>query len=356
MAHDARKEDYQRLGLRFIRQLDRGDSGIAMKAFAGFGQRFSTDRDSLPQTDSDRAFHLVSKAADLIDYQLPFADAVHAGELVVQGKRLLLEATALDPDCFDARRMLSSTEIPSITARYEFLCEEEPGVRAACEAARDEALASDDEPERAVAAGDLAMRPYLRWIASMAELALICGRNRQSVELARRLIALDPTDISDARFTLALGLAKLEDEAALDELEHAYPSIYAGRGANDAWMLLARIALAFKKHKHVVAREALARLLRAYPTGAVALIRQNELPDGEFARLSVQPYSEDELVVALSESVVLLQEGNDPTGRGILGTWIAENTAALRPSAVDEARRLEEQIQAQFGQQGGEQF
>ena len=147
-----------------------------------------------------------------------------------------------------------------------------------------------------------------------------------------------------------------QDEAALDELEHAYPSIYAGRGANDAWMLLARIALAFKKHKHVVAREALARLLRAYPTGAVALIRQNELPDGEFARLSVQPYSEDELVVALSESVVLLQEGNDPTGRGILGTWIAENTAVLRPSAVDEARRLEEQIQAQFGQQGGEQF
>ena len=85
MAHDARKEDYQRLGLRFIRQLDREDSGIAMKAFAGFGQRFSTDRDSLPQTDSDRAFHLVSKAADLIDYQLPFADATHAGELVVKG-------------------------------------------------------------------------------------------------------------------------------------------------------------------------------------------------------------------------------------------------------------------------------
>lgn len=113
MAHDARKEDYQRLGLRFIRQLDGEDSGVAMKAFAGFGQRFSTDRDSLPQTDADRAFHLVSKAADLIDYQLPFADATHAGELVVQGKRLLLEATALDPNCFDAQRMLSSAEIPA---------------------------------------------------------------------------------------------------------------------------------------------------------------------------------------------------------------------------------------------------
>lgn len=151
-----------------------------------------------------------------------------------------------------------------------------------------------------VAAGDLAICPYLRWVASIAELALICGRNQQSVELARKLISLNPTDISDARFTLALGLTKLEDEAAL--------------------------------------------------------IRQNELPDGEFARMSVQPYSEDEVVVALSESVVLLQEGNDPTGRGTLGIWIAENTAVLRPSAVDEARRLEEQIQAQFGQQGGEQF
>ena len=40
MAHDARKEDYQRLGLRFIRQLDGEDSAVAMKAFAGFGQRF----------------------------------------------------------------------------------------------------------------------------------------------------------------------------------------------------------------------------------------------------------------------------------------------------------------------------
>ena len=53
-----------------------------MKTFAGFGQRFATDRDSLPQTDADRAFHLVSLAADAIDYQLPFADAEHAKELV----------------------------------------------------------------------------------------------------------------------------------------------------------------------------------------------------------------------------------------------------------------------------------
>ena len=355
MAHDARKEDYQRLGLRFIRELDKEEPLRAMKTFAGFGQRFATDRDSLPQTDADRAFHLVSLAADAIDYQLPFADAEHAKELVAQGRRLLDEALALDPDCFDAVRMRSSNELPSISARYDFLAQEEPRVRQACESARDAALAADDEPDRAALAADLAMRPYLRWVASMAELALICGRNRQCVDLARKLIQIDPTDISDARFTLALGLAKLEDEPALDELEHAYPSIYAGRGANDAWMLLARISLAFKHHKHVVAREVLSRLLRAYPTGAVALIRQNELPDGEFARLSTQPNSEDELVIALSESVVLLQEGNDPTGRGILGTWLVENTARLRPSAFAEARRLDEQVKAQLGTQGGEQ-
>ena len=355
MAHDARKEDYRRLGLRFIRELDKEEPLRAMKTFAGFGQRFATDRDSLPQTDADRAFHLVSLAADAIDYQLPFADAEHAKELVAQGRRLLDEALALDPDCFDAVRMRSSNELPSISARYDFLAQEEPRVRQACESARDAALAADDEPDRAALAADLAMRPYLRWVASMAELALICGRNRQCVDLARKLIQIDPTDISDARFTLALGLAKLEDEPALDELEHAYPSIYAGRGANDAWMLLARISLAFKQHKHVVAREVLSRLLRAYPTGAVALIRQNELPDGEFARLSTQPNSEDELVIALSESVVLLQEGNDPTGRGILGTWLVENTARLRPSAFAEARRLDEQVKAQLGTQGGEQ-
>lgn len=354
MAHNARKEDYQRLALHFIQSLDANEPLAAMKAFATFGQTFAQDRDSLPQTDADRAFNLVASATEIVDYQLPFSTGAAAAELVARGKKLLGEAVALDPDCFDALRMRSSNELPNTSARFSYLAEEEPRVREACERAR-AAAADESMPERAGIAQDLAMRPYLRWVSSMAESALICGRNRQCAELARKLLELDPTDISDARFTLALALAKLEDEAGLEELRKTYHSYNPTRGADDAWMLIARLALAHKRRDFDAARALLAELLRAYPTGAVALLRQNELPDGEFARIQTDIYSEDELVVALSESVVLLQEGNDSSGRGVLGTWLVNETAKIRPEAVAEAKALEAQVQAIYGaQQGGE--
>ncbi|MBQ1839823.1 MAG: hypothetical protein II128_00615, partial [Atopobiaceae bacterium] len=49
-------------------------------------------------------------------------------------------------------------------------------------------------------------------------------------------------------------------------------------------------------------------------------------PDGVFARLAVAPFSEDELILAISEGTVLLQEGRDDAGRGVLGTWIVRQT------------------------------
>ena len=66
MAFDPKREDYQRLALRFAHELDAGDPMIAARSFASFGRRFAQDRDSLPQSDSDRAFHLVTLATDLI--------------------------------------------------------------------------------------------------------------------------------------------------------------------------------------------------------------------------------------------------------------------------------------------------
>lgn len=339
MAHNARKEDYQRLGLRFVHELDRGDPLAATRAFAGFGQRFAQDYDSLPQTDADRAFHLVALATDVVDYQLPFATGEQADRLIERGKNLLDEALALDADCFDALRMRSSTEMPTVTARLEYLKAEEPRVREACESARD--AAAEDDPERAALAAGIAMRPYHRWLATLAEEALIAGRNRMSVDVCRRLLESDPADLSDARFTLAYGLAKLEDESGLEEHLRRYRSYASGRPGLDAWMGIALLAMAHKRFDLGRARTLLERLLESYPTGAVALIRQNELPDGEFARLYVQPFSEDEMVVALSEAVVLLQEGNDRSGRGVLGAWVAENTARMRPRALAEARALD---------------
>ncbi|WP_321973145.1 response regulator receiver protein [Paratractidigestivibacter sp.] len=351
MAHNARREDYQRLGLRFIRELDQAEPLAAMRTFADFGRRFSQERDKLPQDDADRAFYLVTLACDVIDHELPFSMGDKAGELVVRGQNLLDEAIALDPNCFDAIRMRSSNNLPTPSERAAFLKSEEPRVREVCEKARDGARDLGDM-ERGNLAAELAMRPYQRWLASIAEYELIGGRNRAAIATCEKLFEVDPSDLSDARFTLALALAKLEDEAGLDELARRYRTLCPSRGANDAWLLIARLALAHRQQKPALARTHLAEILRCYPNGAVALLRQNELPDGEFARLNVQPYSEDELVIALSEAVVLLQEGSDSSGRGVLGAWVAENTAKLRPKAVEECRLLEEQLEAQYGTQG----
>ena len=350
MAHSARREDYQRLGLQFVRSLDGDPSVSATRSFASFGQRFAQDRDSLPQTDADRAFHLVAEAAEVVDYELPFAVGEKAKQLVARGKQLLDEALALDADCFDALRMRSSTEAATVSDRYEFLRAEEPRVLEVCRKRSEEA--QFNAPERDALGADLAMRPHRRWLASMAEEALICGRNRLAAEHAEALLREDPHDLSDVRYTLALAYAKLEDEPAFEELAARYRQICPTRGADDAWMGICRIAFAHKRHNPTLARTHLSELLRAYPQGAVALIRQTDIPDGEFARLVVNPYSEDEMVVAVSEAIVLLQEGNDPTGKGVLGQWIAANVAKMRPRALEEARAIYAQLRAQAAANG----
>ena len=338
MAHDARREDYQRLALRFARELEREGSHDAARAFASFGRRFAQDRDSLPQTDADRAFHLVALAAEVVDYRLPFATDDQAPALIARGRALLDEALALDPSCHDAARMRSSSESPSIEGRYRFLLEGESAVRTSCETARDEAATRGDD-ERAALEADLAMRPWRRWMASLAEEALICGRNRVAIDVAERLLEEDPHDSSGVRHTLAYALAKLEDAEGLDALGRRCAAIAPARGDNDPWMALARVSLAHAHCDVIGAREQLSHLLETYPGAGVTLIRQVELPDGEFARLRVAPFSEDELVIATSEGVVLLQEGNDRSGKGVLGSWVAREVARLDPEAARVAER-----------------
>lgn len=345
MAHDPRREDYQRLALRFVRTIDPQDPAAA-REFAGFGHRFAQDRDSLPQTDADRAFHLVCVATELIDYKLPFADAAQAAELIRRGQALLDEALSLDPGCFDARRMKSGPEAPGLDSRHEFLAGLEPEVRAACEQARDVVDASEDE-ERVALGRSLAMRPYWRWLAALAEGALICGRNHEAISWCERLLESDPADTCDVRFTYAYALAKLEDEKGLDELEARYARISPTRGPDDAWMLLARMALAHKACRMQEAQDLLARVCRTYPEAPATLLRQTELPDGEFARLCVAPYSADELILAVSEGIVLLQEGADRTGRGVLGAWVAAQVAKGYP-------RIAMQVAAEMRQEGAE--
>jgi hypothetical protein len=321
MAYDPHREDYQRLGLRFARSLDGRDPASATRAFATFGRRFSLERDTLPQTDADRAFHLVAEAATLIDYELPFADDDNAEKLIERGHQLLDEALGLDERCHDALRMKSAADCPSFESYYDFLSSRAEEVRALCEEARARAMA-DDSDERAALEADIAMRPYYRWLATQASKAVICGRNREAIRLSEKLLDLDPLDNADVRFTCAIAYAKLEDEEGLDRFAaRTRPLVRAH--TEDAWMQLSRIALAHKQHRMPKAQHLLRRLVETYPHAAAALTSQKELPDGVFARLAVAPFSEDELILAISEGTVLLQEGRDDAGRGVLGTWVA---------------------------------
>ena len=73
MAFDPAQEEYRRLSLRFARTQEIGDAYTATRAAAAFRRRFAWNHDSLPQTDQDRAFHLVARASELGDRELPFA-------------------------------------------------------------------------------------------------------------------------------------------------------------------------------------------------------------------------------------------------------------------------------------------
>ena len=333
MAHDSRREDYLRMSLRFALSLDGGDPARAAREFASFGRRLARDRDSLPQSDADRAFHLVSLATELLDYRLPFAGDSLAETLVSRGRALLDEALSLDPLCHDAARMRFSLDTPSAEERSRYLAERADEVRRSCEARRDRLCETLDEVRRPLGAS-VAMRPWWRWLADQAECSLICGRNREAAATAERLLASDPRDLSDARFTLAYALAKLEDAPALERLGERYPALASPRADDDAWILRARIALSHKACRLADARRLTERLLAAYPGCAAVLIRQMEVADGRFARIRVPAYGEDELIVAMSEGVVLLQEGMERTGKGVLGAWLARTASELDPDAA----------------------
>lgn len=330
MSFDPHTEDFQRLGLRYARTLDDADPFGAARAFASFGRRFSQNRDALPQSDGDRAFHLVARATDLIDYQLPFAPDEACEGIIGDARRLLGEAIDLDGSCHDAVRMLAAADNPSFEGYYRFLADGEDRVRESCERRR----ASIDLPRGDVSdlAGDIAMRPYLRWLATEASRALICGRYRRCVEIAHRLLELDETDPADVRLTLALAYAKLEDRASLDRLWRAR---LGTRRRASAWFSLAAVALAFKRGETRRAESLTRKILASYPHAGTTLARQDELPDGVFARLTVEPNSEDELILAVSEAAVLLQEGRDPSERGSLGSWLASRPEVVAACAAD---------------------
>lgn len=334
MAFDPAHEEYRRLSLRFARTQDLRDPFSVTRAASAFRRRFAWNHESLPQTDRDRAFHLVARASQLVDSELPFAEDDECPALVAEARGLLEEALSLDPDCFDARRMIAAQDCPTFEQFYRFLADGLPEVRERSFALRDAVIAKNEPGCRAEAR--LGLFPLYRWLGTLAARALVCGRYRRALEFADELLTLDPADHADVRFTAALAYAKLEDPEGLAALQERCGHAVPGRGRPDAWLLLATCGLALKQGDEKGARDALARILEVYPHGGSVLVSQGEVPDGIFARLCVEPYSNDELVLAVSEATVLTQEGVDQTGLGALGSFIAQDEAVVQGAIQDE--------------------
>ncbi|MCH4053142.1 MAG: response regulator receiver protein [Atopobiaceae bacterium] len=321
MPFDPRYEDYLRSGIAFARSLEGADPFGAARAAMGFRRRFERQDDDLPATDADRAFHLVARAAELLDYELPFAGDDEVARIRDDASEMLSEAISLDGSCYDAIRMRDLLRSDGFDAHYRFLSDGVDEVVARGTEARDRALAGQGPDPRLAA--DLAMRPCLRWLAELATRSLVCGRYRRSVEVSRRLLALDEAGVADAGFTYAFALAKLEDDHGLDRIAEATRDATRQRGGTDPWMLIARMACAHARLDMQEARRLAGVLLGAYPHAGSILMGQDELSDGAFARLAVDPWQEDELVLAVSEAAVLLQEGREYESRGTLGAWVA---------------------------------
>lgn len=287
------------------------------------------DPDALIDTDADRAFHLVVRAAEIIDYTLPFvADDAEADAMLAQGEALLEEAVSLDPQCWDAERMLAAVRLPSVDDYCTYLNENVGRVLEAYE----KTVASADNAYDREFASDLARRPYLRWLAASASKALIAGRYHDALKTAMRSLDIAPDDPADVRLTAALACAKLERDASeIDRLDvsgmERQPSRRGARRTprTNAWIALARIATAYKELDWDTASRGVEELFSAYSGAAHVLDQQTEFPDGTFARVNVVPGSDDELALAVSEATPLLQEGVGAPDDASLAVWLAEH-------------------------------
>lgn len=333
MAFDPIQEDCLRLTLEALRRervYPLEDAVFIQKCM----DAYQTNPAQLIVHDRDRSFHLVALACEAVDYRAPFiTDDAEAERITARAEHQLREACELDSGNWDAQRMLAALTAASNDEYVAYLTDRREEVASDLDALT--AAASD--PYSREFASDLGRRPYLRWLASLAGHALIAGRYRLALATAEDSLSIAPDDPGDVRHTAELALAKLEatrEELAQFRRRHtaAYlpPSPFRRRHAKperaqDAWSLLAELAIAYHELDFAGATRALRALMRAYPRTAEALYYQAEFPEGVFARVHVAPGSEDELILALSEATPLLQEGLGAPDNACLASWIATN-------------------------------
>lgn len=320
MAFDPQQEDFMRLVIATQSSAEVEDPYAMSRQASAFSQKFSWKSTALATTNEDQAFHLMSEAAEIIDAKLPFVDFETGESLATTARRLLEEALALDPSCYDAQRLIHAQTCVSMDEYLHYLEHNLAKVERDCEDRAHKKNALEAELQKIVE--ELSIAPYQRWLHSLAMFSLLSGHYRKSLEYAKRCIALDPRDPADARYTAVLAFAKLEDETGLETFVQDVATGLDEGAHKDPWLVIARMALAWKAGREGEARELLGSLLETYPMAATTLSELAIPPDPMFARLAVRPGSEDELSLAVGEAGVLFQEGADENGFGPLAYFV----------------------------------
>lgn len=315
-AMSPRAEDFERLAVRWADAIHSDDGYPSMvAAIAAFPEHYLADRDALPQNDSDRAFWLVCRASEILDRGIyEVADDAAAMEMAQQATALLDEALVLDPNCHDAKRMRYALDRPSRDDMVSWLSDNADDVRESCLKA---AAAAELVPPDGHWGLSVYLRPYLRWLLSLANEQLNCGRYRCSLEVCDKLLELDANDVAGARMVAAYDYVKLEDAEGLAGLIGRFP------GEKNAWFLLARCFMAYKQRRLDDAAAILHEIVRTYPSAGYTLALQEELPSGLFScHLEFAPMSADELYIAMSEASVVTDENCGDYVSALAG-WIA---------------------------------
>lgn len=297
---------------------------LSPEAFEELRQAVAQHPDEYLEAPEDKAFKclcdllakedMLSTAEDFMDDEAFEEARKKRYERLRAGSQAVLE---LDPDCLDARMVMVMTSNEDANDIYRALREERQLFEAAhpdqAFAVMGEAPAPlDDEQKQhakeACSATSIFMQPYIRLLAACARWSLNTTRYREACTICKKLIAYDTADSQGARFTLAISLARLEDEAGFNALD----ARFARQG--NAWSHIARALLMFKLDRMSAARRALRSFDNLCTGGAFALLRPVYVEPYLLMRPAFEPGTFEEAVLAVHECDPVIMDTPDFLG------------------------------------------
>ncbi len=318
---NARDELIRRLAIKRRRQL----GSLSTEAFEELELAVRENPSAFVEDAEEEAFALVAQALARLDESRHDDDLLDDEQFMqARAQRLArLEATcaqalSLDENCGDALllQLLAADHSP----------DELVGRLLDLDARLEEACGPLATGATGDAWADVFSRPHLRVRAALARTCADTARFGMARSICEDLLTLAPFDHLGARLTLALTLARLEDEDGFEWLD-----VREGRKGN-AWFHLSRALLMYKLGRMPAARRALNGYDRLCTGGAYILLQpifvDTYLPD----RPAFEPGSFLEATLAAHEAEPIIVDTPD-------FTWWASEQPGFYTSAIGYCER-----------------